>query len=95
MNPLPSAIVVEPQKFLDPPPLGLDRAASQTAHLAGSYIMIEELHALPSVAQELAGQFARPNLAHPPVQTRLDMPPLSGILKAFRSQKQSSADKRM
>lgn len=35
MNPLAGTIVVKPQELLHPPPVGLNRAASQTAHLAG------------------------------------------------------------
>ncbi len=59
VDPLAGAIVVKPQEFLDPPPVGLDRAGSQPANLAGGFVLIEELHALQCAAQEFLGQFAR------------------------------------
>lgn len=90
-NPLASTVLVEPQNFLDPPTVGLDRAASQTAHLAGGFVPIKEPHALESVAQESRGQFARSYFTYPDGPVEIDMPVSSGILKASRSQKQSSA----
>jgi hypothetical protein len=59
VNPLAGAIVVKPQEFLDPPSVGLDRAGSQPANLAGGFVFIEELHGFQCAPQELLGQFAR------------------------------------
>jgi hypothetical protein len=87
--PLASTVMVEPQNFLDPPPVGWDRAASLTAHLAGGFVRIEAPHAVQSVAQELRCQFSRSNLTYPDGPVESDMPVPSGIFKVFRSHKQS------
>jgi hypothetical protein len=89
VNPTPRAVMVESQILLDPAAVRLDCPRGQSTHLAGSFVLIEELHTIQSAAQELLRQFAPRNLAHPPGRTEIDIPPPSGILNPFGSQKQS------
>jgi hypothetical protein len=85
---LAGAIAVKPQDFLDPPPIGLDRAGGQSADLVGGCILIEELHVAQCPAQEMLGQFARSNPTHPDASAEIDMRWPSGILSAFDSENQ-------
>src|SRR5262249_4368835 len=61
MNPPACPIAVKPQAFLDLAPVGLDGGRSQSPYCACGFVVVKELHALHSAAQELLGQFARPN----------------------------------
>ena len=46
---------------LDPMLVGLDRPPCQRSYRTGGFVLIEKLHAPNCAAQELLGQFARPN----------------------------------
>jgi hypothetical protein len=46
MNPMAGAIVMEPQKFVDPAAVGLNGSLGQTADFTGRPVLFEELHVL-------------------------------------------------
>ncbi len=78
------------QELIDLPPVGLDRVGSQPADLAGTFVLIEELHAFQGAAQELPGQFAQANSTHLDSYQEIDSQMPSDTLNPFRSHKQSS-----
>jgi hypothetical protein len=74
MNPAPRAVVVKSQELLHPAAVRLDRPRGQPTHLAGRFILIEELHVTQFAAQELLGQFApRENFRKSYVAKRLTL----------------------